>query len=270
MRNKSRKRIEMKRALIIGFSYRMEGYQDKVCIRNPHRELPGTIVDLYLAYTYFHSKGYDISIMCDFRVTPRSITESILSGKIDVEILNFLEDQSHIIYNIRGIEDLRRELSNNCSKPYKTTVVYFSGHGIHNHLLLPNHEKISWNEFYSYIRDCYLGGCLYVILDCCHPSKLDLQYTFESGSFKENIIYRPSKSGNVSLISVSGNNSVALTSDSGSAFTRCFFQRLQKIFTTGFDFEEMKRMIEEDIYDMCSKRMVLHLHSSNTERYVSF
>lgn len=260
----------MKRAVIIGFSYEMEGYRDKVCLRNPHRELPGTIVDVYLAYNYFHSKGYDISILCDFRVTPSSITKSILSGKIDVDILNFLEDQSHIIHNISGVEDLHRELSNNCSKPYDTTVIYFSGHGIDEHLLLPSHEKISWNVFYSYVGDFQVEGCLYVILDCCHPSKLDLRYTFESGTFKENIIYRPSKSGNVSLISVSGNKSVALTSDSGSAFTRCFFRRLQGVFTTGFDFGEMKRMIEEDIYDMCNRRMILHLHSSNTERYISF
>lgn len=258
----------MKRALIIGFSYEINEYRSKVCIHNPHRKLLGAIVDVYLAYNYFYSKQYDISILCDFRTPPTSIAETVLSGRVDVEILNFLEDQSHIIHNVNSIEDLNRELNHRCSKRYETTVIYFSGHGIDNHLLLPNYERLNWNEFYSFIRDCQIARQLYMILDCCHPSKLNLRYTFESGNFKENIMFRPSNSGNVSLMSVSGNNSTTLTSDSGSVFTRCFFRRLCDI-KDGIDFEEIKRLVERDIYNICKKRMILHLHSSNTERYIS-
>jgi len=269
----------MKKALLIGFGYDpgvkfVPEY--KVCALNHayHRELRGAIIDIYLAYRYFASRGYHIEILCDFTEEPSSISSSVLSGYVDVEILNFLEERSHLITRIRNKGDLEMELMGRCHGLEKSEVevVYFSGHGESggpkDNFILPDGEGVAWLEFYEYVKKCRGGDRVYIILDCCYPSNLDLRYTFRDGEFAENIIYRACEHlGKITLITSSGTDESAISSDRGSLFTKYLLEFLEEEVKTGTtaDFTKLKEFIESKIHGRCGRSRVVSIYSSDKD-----
>lgn len=269
----------MKRALLIGFGYNSGVKfvpEDKVCALNHpyHRELRGAIIDIYLAYRYFAFRGYHIEILCDFTEEPSSISNSVLSGYVDVEILNFLEEHSHLITCIKNKRDLEMELVGRCHGLEKSEVevVYFSGHGEgggpKDKFILPDGSRVVWLEFYEYVKKCRGGECVYVILDCCYPSNLDLRYTFQDGEFVENIIYRSHDHlGKITLITASGTDESAISSDRGSLFTKYLFEFLEEEVKTGTttDFTKLKEFVESKIRGRCGRSRVVSIYSSDKD-----
>lgn len=268
----------MKKALLIGFSYisNIKSVpEDRVCALNKHyHELRGAIIDIYLAYKYFSFRGYNIEILCDFTEEPSSISNSVLSGYVDVDIFNFLEENSNLITFIRNKKDFEIELMGKCHglERSKVGVVYFSGHGeirdLKENFILPSGEGVEWLDFYEYIKKCRVSDHTYIILDCCYPTNLNLKYTFKDGKFIENILYRSRKGFNkITLINSSGRDESAISSDQGSLFTKYLLEFLEEMIKKDNikDFSKLKEFVQSKIYKRCGRLRTVNIYSSDRE-----
>lgn len=201
----------MIKTLLIGFEYTSN------C-------LPGAIIDIYHAYKWCKSWPCQINIITDIQsIKDEDILYEAVSNNItEDDLITFYDDVDKNIIKVKVdlIQAIEHILIGSCSK----LIVYFSGHGVKDSMVLPDGSLLSFIEF----RDTILSMLnidteIFWILDCCNPSGLHLPYKLGDNIFKLstsqiNCITQP-----ILLITSCESNEKSVATKYGSLFSRYLF-----------------------------------------------
>lgn len=164
-------------ALLIGFKYNRE-----------FKELPGIIVDLYHAYAYSKKINATVHIMTDI-INDENVNllkNAVFDGVVKSDIISFITDikqnGEHIPYI--EIDSFKQDIS--CLvKNTQKLFFYYTGHGLHDYLVLPKFNKLSTIE----LRDILLFNLssnaeIFSIMDCCNGTNLGIPFSLKSGDYR--------------------------------------------------------------------------------------
>jgi len=206
----------MPTSIIIGFEYSL----------NP---LPGAYIDIYNAFKWgnsFNSDTYIISDV-DYNINKNNITQAINNNYIDIDI-HMLSTYPKIILD-NGI-DLSANIKTILSYGIidNKLIIYYSGHGINNSMIMPNSSLLSFNTFKNIIfQNISHDVEVFIILDCCNPNGLSLPYKLHDNCFRlitnNHIEFIPN---NILLITSSNENEKSLATIYGSVFSKSLFNLL--------------------------------------------
>jgi hypothetical protein len=208
----------MPTAIIIGFEYSTN-------------VLPGALVDIYQAHRWCCSFDCATYVFSDIRsnVDNTVIKKNIDAGVVGSDIMSFYDliDKTLVTTSdelLTGIFNKFRQLDDD------RLIIYYSGHGNKDALILPNHELLSFIA----LRDTVLKQLsstveIFWILDCCNPTGLHLPFILEGNNF----VLSPSRISCVMqpiLLIISSNaKEKSVSSDMGSLFTRHLFHILHNL-----------------------------------------
>lgn len=253
----------MSKCLLIGFSYGEGNFnEDDVRIN-----LPGIIIDLYLAYKKVKSiNPLEICIITDIsrNIQTELLTAAIFEGTVKSDILNFIDTikKEGIYHPYSGRSDFIKKLtdfSSNTSHYF----TYYTGHYDNGRVVLPTHNKdICYTDDSN---NSYLDGTIFrnlivnksnpncehlFIMDCCNFDGFGLIYS----SFPRSINHRKSYKSYTSVreeqnkyildpniqsrfyvtkeiicISSSSINLKSIATNKGSLFSKIFFKVISDI-----------------------------------------
>lgn len=186
----------MPNAILIGFEYTVNS-------------LIGTMADLTQAYKWCRSFGCVINILTD-------INHDRLINAMHVKDSRTLTDNIVKILN-KGIPDGK-------------LIIYYSGHGLNDSMVLPDRTLLPFVDF----RDIILNNIqpyveIFWVLDCCNPNGLHLPYKLEGNRF----VLSPDKIQCVTqpilLITSSEAKEKSIATKTGSVFTLHLFRLLTSL-----------------------------------------
>lgn len=188
--------------VIIGFMY-IQG----------ESHLRSTITDIYQVYSFYRDLGYRIYIASDILevVEPKNIASLYTSQIVDTEFKNFINKQflgiRHLVKNLR---DLRRFFDKIEITTDRRLVFYYTGHGVKDHILLPDESKFSALELRSQIINLgsnsdmsegdkfgvysvssglnSIGSQIFIIFDCCNPHGMYLPFQMNRVNYDYDLI----------------------------------------------------------------------------------
>lgn len=206
--------------LIIGFSY---------------KNLTSTITDIYQAYSYFRLHSYDIRVCSDVidPINIQNYIEVMIHNEVDDQFTKFVQHQFHQIKDtVVDKDSLLGWFSSirNSFRDINKLIVYYTGHGVDNHLVLPDNSHFSSLEFRSSILSLVQpdkSSEVLVIMDCCSPSGLYLPFRFDSNKSRYEHINNNFIKPNVIVIASSDNTSESRATLSHSPFTSELFSYLR-------------------------------------------
>lgn len=144
---------------------------------------------------------------------------------------NLLNYPTKIITDINDEEitlnNFKKELFNlpdNISK----LIVYYSGHGINDSILLPDNNLLSFEDFKKYLLSkLHIYTEIFMILDCCNATGLNLPYKLEDNNFRlqKNSLYCITNPFLLITSSVLNENAIS-TKEDGSGFSKILFKKL--------------------------------------------
>lgn len=185
-------------SILIGFEY-------------VKQKLPSTRKDLLLMNNWCKSFSYNIHTITDIVVSWENYTK------------------------IQSLSDLLAALHNILSTKEKygfddRLILYYSGHGVNNNILLPNDEELSFYDFRDIIL-YYLNPTVEIfwILDCCNPQGLQLPYKFSLSSqmFMLNCTKKffPHR---MMVLTSAESTQKSISTSTGSTFTKCFISYISE------------------------------------------
>jgi len=251
-----------KSALLIGFYYDHPGW----------KSLCGVLIDLYHAWEHCNSLGYEVRIINDFleESMSGSINSAVLNGYVNVEVLDFFENQHENMFNVSNKREFKMTLKDSLQDVEDILFVYFSGHGDEERqgLVLPDDTLLDWNIFYKTLLSSIPNHTqLCFVFDCCYPTDLDLSYGFGEKRFRLNHPYTIPPLNHVKLFISSSPSERSESSDHGSLFTRFFFQQLKDILhnkTSSLNLSDFKKTIDKNIKIKRGKSaQKMHIYSSH-------
>lgn len=206
----------MPTAILIGFEYKTNS-------------LPGAIIDLYQANKWCQSFGCITHILTDIESIDNTdnLRHAVNRKIADKHLLTF--DPKRTI--IHDKDDLHVQLLNILrTMSDNRLVIYYSGHGVKECMMLPDGTLLPFVEFRDYVLDNinpYVE--IFWILDCCNPNGLYLPYKLEKNKFmlspsKVQCVLQP-----ILLITSSESNEKSVTTKLGSLFTRNIFRLLTRM-----------------------------------------
>ena len=214
---------DMPLAIIIGFEYKKN-------------TLPGTIIDIYHAYTWCKSFSCNTHIFTDIDHIKdiESINIAINKGIVTKDILTFLKHfqfkSENMIKNKNVINTKEDFISKICSAQGKfdnKLIIYYSGHGLDESIILPSGEHFLFKDFRDMIiqkLDKFVE--IFWILDCCNPNGLYLPYKLTNNMFKLSSTKIQCVTNPIILITSSEMNEKSIATGMGSIFTRNLFKYL--------------------------------------------
>lgn len=200
------------------------------------KTLPGALVDLYHGVTWCRASGLSeaqIHIVTDMReVRDLANLEHVVQRKItDPGLLTFYEPFHHkhcIQDELSFFEALIQILAGGL--PDNKLIIYYSGHGVHNSMILPNKSRLAFIDFRDRVLDLLQPYVeIFWILDCCNPNGFHLPYklegnTFSLSNFKIECVRQP-----ILLLTSSEPNEKSIATKSGSIFSRYLFRLLTQL-----------------------------------------
>src|SRR3972149_6883713 len=212
----------MPTAILIGFEYTFNS-------------LTGALIDLYRAYKWCTTFGCDITVITDIeRVNDISKLDQAVKLKITGEdLLNFY-DSIPLKFIIKSgsvfMETIMSTLSSGI--PDNKMVIYYSGHGVRDSLVMPDRTLVPFVDFRNNILDSldpYVE--LFWILDCCNPNGLHLPYKLDGNAFVLSSSKIECVSQPILLISSSEANERSIATKHGSVFSQHLFRLLTRLNT---------------------------------------
>lgn len=216
----------MTTAILIGFEYNIN-------------KLPGVIIDLYHAYKWCQTFCSQIYLCTDIEFVK---DESVLQEAINDKIAN--EDLYAFYDNISPeiiINDLLSTLKNVLTDKINRLVIYYSGHGIDEYIVLPDNSLLLFTDF----KNCVLSSIsieteIFWILDCCNPQGLHLPYKLNGNMFTLSLNTKiKCVKQKITLITSAEGHEKSVATRSGSLFSRYLF-RLLLILNFSFDYQKEK------------------------------
>lgn len=223
----------MTKAVLIAFKYQVN-------------ILYGALVDLYHAYKWCKSFGCDITMITDFSAAEIDINDMravIKKDYADDDLLDFYHQNSiQIVHNEKEFLSFLGKILDECTD--ERLIVYYSGHGVKDHLIMPDQNPL----FFLAFRDTIINNLAYkveifCILDCCNPDGLYLPYklinnTFRLSDSKIECIPQP-----FILITSSDQNEKSIATKYGSIFSRNLFRYLFELNYKNHKNRNLRRLI---------------------------
>jgi len=206
-------------AILIGFEYTFNS-------------LTGALVDLYHAFKWCQSFNCDIHVFTDIElVKDYNNLRRVIDLKIaEPDILSFYEriPSMTIVRNRTSLlRSLIRILENVSDDK---VIIYYSGHGVKDSMVMPDKTLLSFINFRDTILDILQPYVeIFLILDCCNPNGMRLPYKLNNNCFTLST-HIPNDIECVSqpilLITSSESNEKSIATKSGSIFSRHLFRIL--------------------------------------------
>ena len=179
-------------AILIGFSYDF----------NP---LPGTESDLKNAVSWCKSFDCEIKIFSDIPF-PKSVR--VTEGRTLLSLI---------------VKRLKQQV------PDKL-IIYYSGHGVKDSMVMPNKELLLFTDFKDNIINSVSDTTeIFWILDCCNPSGLHLPFKLVDNSFRLSESKVVCLTQPILLIASSEEGEKAIALKSGSLFSSKLFSVLKSL-----------------------------------------
>ena len=211
----------MPKAILIAFEY-----------THTHSCLSGAIIDLYEAYTWCMSWNCSVHILTDIHHRPNSqiIQDALSAGIVGNDIRNFSNVPKNIVRSRTDVIDCIGEILNSTPLSDDQLVIYYTGHGIKDSIVLPDGGHLSFVHFKnSILHNIRPSVHIFWILDCCNPNGLRLPYILNNNSFTLAQSSSVQFSVNpILLITSARTNEKSVSTKLGSVFSHNLF----KILTT--------------------------------------
>ena len=206
-------------ALLIGFEYHIN-------------HLPGAIIDLYHAYSWCQTFTSNIFVLTDISSNKRTEElNRIVTRKIaDVSLVTFYDMIPHklLVNNLRSLQENVKRVLNNLTD--NKLIIYYSGHGVKDSLILPDQTLLSFIIFRDLILDLLQPYVeIFWIMDCCNPNGLHLPYKLQNNSFVLSSSKIECVSQPIILITSADSHEKSAATRSGSIFSHQLFLYLQKM-----------------------------------------
>lgn len=209
----------MPTVIIIGFKY-------------SKTVLYSTIIDIYIVYSYYRNLGYKIYIATDIvDLNDYDMLELYTSGVIDDKYQDFKDNFRTLSNLVNDGEELDDFFMNIKLTSDRRLLVYYTGHGKKDHIVLPN-GKYHILDFRSKIIGISeeldsIGSQIFLIMDCCHPHGMYLPFLYNRETSKYVMISNHYVLPEIILIVSSEEDSKSRATYSGSFFTRQLFKLLE-------------------------------------------
>lgn len=211
----------MFKALLIGFVY------------SSGDKLLGSYIDLYMFYRYCLNKS-SISIITDIThdAEPTVYKKSINNGEIDSKCISFIETiKKTDIYNrcdhqttFQAFDKLIDSIIFNNTR----LLIYFSGHGIANSMVLPSGESYPYSKILDKINRLDKNSEIIWINDCCNCNINIIPYKIRTNMLPNRVSTNHPKQKIININSTSNENENAVVSFEGSIFTRLFMKSINE------------------------------------------
>ena len=229
----------MPTVLIIGFSY---------------DNLPSTIADIYHVYSYYKNLDYNLYICTDI-IEPINIEDRIsllTSGSVDDKFISFVSKTFDCIKTVvkdkQSLIDWFRSIE--LSKDNRL-IIYYTGHGIENNILLPNGDRLTSYQFRNHVLD--IGDIsnqpksnIFIIIDCCNPHGFFLPFKFDRDSKSFTCTNFNFILPKIIVMTSSESDSLSQALRLESPFTKYLFEYISKGYNT-YDIWSVCNSIDEEI-----------------------
>lgn len=227
----------MPTAILIAFEY-----------TDTNNNLPGTCIDLYHSYKFCSTYCQDIYVVTDItEVNKLLLSDAIDNGIVKKDALNFYEKLDPYIITSFTLENVcknpfskKQPITNNFLStikeildkgvPDEKLIIYWSGHGKDDSLVLPDDSLICMLKFRNHILNNISSTTdVFWILDCCNPNGLHLPFKLNNNAFSlatTDVNKISCVSQSVLLITSAENHQKSAATLFGSLFTRYLFQLL--------------------------------------------
>lgn len=270
----------MPTAIIIGFEYsvnKLSYVQSSLSTSTPDSHgkvvspttLPGAFIDIYQAHRWCLSFNCATYIFTDVTADVTSkysfvLKKSIANNIVDPDIVSFYDMVDTTLVNTSAelLLELDALLLN---VPDNRLIIYYTGHGNKDALVLPSHELLSFITF----RDRILSKLaptteIFWILDCCNPTGLHLPFLLERNNFvlssaKISCVMQP-----ILLIISSNSEEKSVTSDTGSLFSRGLFQLLHTLNSANTTISARNRNMRRLLGNLSSAIRKMHTGYTQT------
>lgn len=190
-------------------------YKDK-------KKLEGAIFDLYKSIRWCETVGYNITVITDITLT-QEIINTLIFLELKEDVYNFLTIINNAtIHTITNTQDFLKSLTSSIT--LNKTFIYYSGHGINNHMLMPNNDSLPFTTFRNIILKN--PNDIFCVLDCCNPQGLHLPFKYTNNTFTLSDKEIKCIKQNILLITSCDSNEKSISSPTGSIFTKFFFKNL--------------------------------------------
>lgn len=179
-------------SLLIGFEY-------------THEKLPSTINDLSLMSDWCQSFSCNTHIITDIYFPQEQYTKIHSISDLSLAIHTILSNKEKFQFDDR-------------------VIIYYSGHGINNNILLPNNEELPFCDFRDIILYYFNPNVeIFWVIDCCNPQGLQLPYKFSlsSDTFMLNCT-KKFFSNRMFVLTSADSTQKSISTSSGSTFTKSF------------------------------------------------
>jgi hypothetical protein len=201
----------MPHAIIIAFSY--------------NNELPGAHADVKKMIEFCNFFNYTFDIITD---------NIIIHGKL------FEEKIKDIFTTFSGVSGASILNDQKKNKWDGKLLIYYSGHGKNDSIVLSNDVLYSFKDFRNLIISSVLTGSdlnsadveIFWILDCCNPNGLHLPFKLMNNSFhfQTNCEFVCPKNFKILLITSSDNDEKSISTINGSLFTNELLSLLYSLY----------------------------------------
>lgn len=210
----------MPTAIIIGFEYKFN-------------VLTGALIDLYQAYSWCQSFDCVTHVITDISEynNSRNIQTAIANKITDDKLSTFYDTISSKVV-VSTSYDLMLAVIRvlEVGVPDNKLVMYYSGHGVKECMVMPDKGLLPFIDFRDNILSHLLPQVeIFWILDCCNPNGMHLPFKLENNSFvlsptKVECVLNP-----ILLITSSEMNEKSIATNLGSLFSRCLFRVLRQL-----------------------------------------
>ena len=214
--------------IIIGFGYHQYPTGDYAAI-------PGVVVDIFAAREYALERKWEPHVITDIKrpqKIPGTITEKIVSAEIGSGVYDYVDRWphkdsklvDHKVGVIEGVIQALRWIAKHCEQ----CLIYYSGHGVDGHLVMPDHQLLSLVELRALItKELPVSHPVLILLDCCRAGAFRLPLELREGSFRLRSAPWDACAHDITVITSNGDREVATAREYGSTFTRHFFKQLR-------------------------------------------
>lgn len=231
--------------------------------------LPGAFIDIYQAHRWCLSFNCAAYILTDVTGDVSSkysfvLKKSIANNIVDPDIVSFYDMVDTTLVNtsaelLLGLDAILLNMSDN------RLIIYYTGHGNKDALVMPSHELLSFITF----RDRILSKIpttteVFWILDCCNPTGLHLPFLLDHNNFvlssaKISCVLQP-----ILLIISSNSEEKSVTSDMGSLFSRELFRLLHTLNSGNTTFSGRNRNMRRLLGNLSSAIRKMHTGYTQT------
>jgi hypothetical protein len=216
--------------LLIGFAYTNINNLNPDSERNPD-PLPGMIFDLYHAYKWCKQRHYTIKIFTDLQSIQynhsfrTALRESIVGKDIKIICEEIMSNRTLITDG----QSFQSHITNYIKHIHGKIIIYYSGHGITQNMVMPNQDLVPFLSFRDIILNNKSLTDLFFILDCCNPVGLNLPFNLKDNRFYLSSDQVDFVKPSILLITSAESTELSVATDTGSLFSRQLFYWLTRL-----------------------------------------